>query len=95
MHESDKKLPNRTHVACILLWYPLFTQPFIFREVEELKKLLPVTVHTLYGKNLTHCSEEMRRVADSCHTNGMAALPHILKCAKWNILNHSRSVLKS
>ena len=79
MHESDKKLPNRTHVACILLWYPLFTQPFIFREVEELKKLLPVTVHTLYGKNLTHCSEEMRRVADSCHTNGMAALPHILK----------------
>ena len=32
------------HVAYVLLWYPLFTQPFIFREVEGLKGLLPLSV---------------------------------------------------
>ena len=26
------------HVAVVLLWYPLFTQPFIFREVEQLRR---------------------------------------------------------
>lgn len=47
------------HIAYVLLWYPLFTQPFIFKEVEGLKKILPLNTYTLYGKNLKHCSEEM------------------------------------
>ena len=36
--------PGLPHVACVLLWYPLFTQPFIFREVQGLRKRLPVSV---------------------------------------------------
>lgn len=48
------------HVAYVALWYPVFTQPFIFREVEGLGKLLPLQVYTLYGSNLRHCSDKMR-----------------------------------
>ena len=58
----DREL-GLTHVAYVLLWYPLFTQPFIFREVEGLKGLLPLSVYSLYGPNLRHCSNEMRAVA--------------------------------
>lgn len=47
------------HVGIVLLWYPLFTQPFIFREIENLSKILPLEVYTLYGSNLRHCSQEM------------------------------------
>lgn len=35
------------HVGYVLLWYPLFTQPFIFREVEGLQNELPLEVYTL------------------------------------------------
>lgn len=61
------------HVAYVLLWYPLFTQPFIFREVEGLKGLLPLSVYSLYGPNLRHCSNEMRAVAGETRTYGMRA----------------------
>ena len=66
------------HVAYVLLWYPLFTQPFIFREVEGLKGLLPLSVYSLYGPNLRHCSNEMRAVAGETHTYGMRALGRVL-----------------
>ena len=69
------------HVGCILLWYPLFTQPFIFRDVEALKRRLPVTVFSLYGRNLKHCSEEMAEAAPSVRTMGIKALPAML--ASW------------
>ncbi|MCR5814753.1 MAG: glycosyltransferase family 4 protein [Desulfovibrio sp.] len=69
---------HKTKVACILLWYPLFTQPFIFREVEGLRLHTDLVVHTLYGPNLTHCSEEMRSVASSVHTLGVKALGRVL-----------------
>lgn len=47
------------HLAYILLWFPLFTQPFIFREVKCLREFLPVEVYTLYGKNSRCLSREM------------------------------------
>ena len=65
------------HVAYVLLWYPLFTQPFIFREVEALRERLPLTVHTLYGRNLRHCSDEMRARAGHARPYGMRAAPRI------------------
>ncbi len=67
--------PGLPHVAYVLLWYPLFTQPFIFREVEALRQRLPLTVHTLYGRNLRHCSEEMRAKAGHARVSGMRAAP--------------------
>jgi glycosyltransferase involved in cell wall biosynthesis len=62
------------HVAYVLLWYPVFTQPFIFREVEGLKKAgVPLTVYSLYGRSLRKCSDEMRAVAYQTHSFGMRA----------------------
>lgn len=60
-HDADAPLP---HVAYVLLWYPLFTQPFIFREVEGLRERgLPLTVYSLYALSLHQCSEEMQAAA--------------------------------
>lgn len=70
--------PGLPHVACVLLWYPLFTQPFIFREVQGLRKRLPVSVYSLYGANLRHCSTEMQRAAQRTHTLGTRAIFAIL-----------------
>lgn len=70
--------PGLPHVAYILLWYPLFTQPFIFREVEGLRKLLPLSVYSLYGRNLRHCSKEMRAVAPGTRCFGLRAVPRLL-----------------
>ncbi|MGE9985439.1 glycosyltransferase family 4 protein [Desulfovibrio sp. SGI.169] len=73
--EARAPLPaGLPHVACVLLWYPLFTQPFIFREVEGLKKHLPLSVYTLYAPNLRHCSTEMRAAAGGVRSFGARAL---------------------
>lgn len=66
------------HVAVLLLWYPLFTQPFIFREIENLRTYLPVEIYSLYGRNLSCCSTEMHEAASHVHTLGVRALPAIL-----------------
>lgn len=80
------------HVAYILLWYPLFTQPFIFREVEGLKGLLPISVYSLYGPNLRHCSNEMRSVAGETHTYGMRSLWRVLgECFRQSLLHPFRT----
>lgn len=57
---DEPKPAGLPHVAYVLLWYPLFTQPFIYREVENLRRLLPLQTYTLYGPNLRHCSGEMK-----------------------------------
>lgn len=72
---SDKPLAaGQPHVAIVLLWYPLFTQPFIFREVETLSRIMPVEIYTLYGKNLRHCSEEMKKASGRARAYGMRSL---------------------
>ncbi|BAV92382.1 glycosyltransferase family 4 protein [Candidatus Desulfovibrio trichonymphae] len=74
--DASRPLPEgMPHIACILLWYPLFTQPFIFREVENLKQRLPVEIYTLYASNLRYCSAEMRAAAGNVRTAGMRRLP--------------------
>lgn len=75
---SQAFAPGLPHVACVLLWYPLFTQPFIFREVQGLRKRLPVSVFSLYGASLRHCSTEMRTAAQLTHTLGTKAIFAIL-----------------
>ena len=80
------------HVAYVLLWYPLFTQPFIFREVEGLKGLLPLSVYSLYGPNLRHCSNEMCAVAGETHTYGIRALGRVLgECFRQTLLHPLRT----
>lgn len=63
------------HVAYVALWFPLFTQPFIFREVEGLAENLPLKVYTLYGQNLRFCSGEMKKAASCAQNYGMRAIP--------------------
>lgn len=65
----------KPHLAYILLWYPLFTQPFIFREVETLKEQgQPLTVFALYGKHLYKCSPHMLAAAKHTRTHGSRML---------------------
>lgn len=65
---------GQPHVAVVLLWYPLFTQPFIFREVESLAQIMPLEVYTLYGRNLRHCSAEMRKAGNRGKTHGLRTI---------------------
>ena len=93
---SSTPLPERLpHVAVILLWYPLFTQPFIFRDVESLRQRLPVSVVTLYGKNLRHCSEEMKEAARGVHTLGSAACPAILASFFRTLFRHPVRLMRT
>jgi len=81
LDDTKQRVAPLPHVAYILLWYPVFTQPFIFREVEGLKKAgLPLTVYSLYSRSLRKCSDEMRAVACQTHSFGMWAFGRFL-CA--------------
>lgn len=47
-------------VGYVLLWFPLSSETFIFREIVQLRQLgLPIHVYTLYGKDMGGCSQEM------------------------------------
>lgn len=70
---------NQPHVAIVLLWYPLFTQPFIFREVENLAKLAPIKVYTLYGPNKRHLSQEMQQSTVAVKSYGIRGLWEICR----------------
>lgn len=77
MKQAQKKPPlppNLPHLAYILLWFPLFTQPFIFREVKCLQDFLPVEVYTLYGKNSRFWSGEMHDCDIRVNRLGMRAV---------------------
>ena len=66
-------------VAYVLLWFPLSSETFIFREVVQLRKLgLPVHAYTLYGAKLRGCSEEMRRYDGPVRRLGAKAAGAIL-----------------
>ena len=66
---------------------------FIFRDVESLRSRLPVSVITLYGRNLRHCSEEMKEAARDVHTMGTAALPTILASFFITLCRHPLRLL--
>ena len=82
--------PGRPHVACILLWYPLFTQPFIFQDVEGMRAHLPLVVYSLYGRHLRCCSAAMRAAAPRTRTLGLRALPLLLRDAARQCLRSPR-----
>lgn len=88
-HAASEPLPaDLPHVAYVLLWYPLFTQPFIFREVEGLKARLPLTVYSLYASNLRHCSTEMRAAAPAVRAFGAKAWPRFTLELLRQLLTH-------
>ena len=82
------------HVAVILLWYPLFTQPFIFREVETLRRCLPLAVYSLYDHNHRCCSGEMRDDAAATRTLGIRALPKLVRELAVQLCTHPRRLAR-
>lgn len=58
--QSCTGLPPPRKVGYVLLWFPVASETFIFREIEQLRTIgLPVHVYTLYGKSMGGCSQEM------------------------------------
>lgn len=61
-------------MAYVLLWFPLSSETFIFREIVQLRELgLDIRVYTMYGKALRGCSREMRDYAGPVRRMGIAA----------------------
>ncbi len=78
---NDLSLPK---TAYIVLWYPLPSETFIFREVENAKAAgLPFRVHALYGESGRNLSRDMRRVAPTVSRLGARAIPIILADMAW------------
>lgn len=79
---ATKPFPSGTpHIAYVTLWYPLFTQPFIFIEAENLRSRLPLKVYSLYGENLRRCSKVMLEARNNVERYGVMAAPAILATA--------------
>ena len=61
-------------MAYVLLWFPLSSETFIFREIVQLRELgLDIRVYTMYGAALRGCSREMRAYAGPVTRMGVAA----------------------
>ncbi|MBD5538691.1 MAG: glycosyltransferase family 4 protein [Desulfovibrio sp.] len=66
-------------MAYVLLWFPLSSETFIFREIVQLRQLgLDIRVYTMYGAALRGCSREMRAYDGPVTRMGVAALFRIL-----------------
>lgn len=66
--------------AYVLLWFPLSSETFVFREVLQLQALgLPIHAYTAYGASLKGCSQEMRDFQGPLTRLGMAAWWRILR----------------
>lgn len=65
-------------VAYVLLWFPLSSETFIFREIQQLEKHgLRLEVCTLYGKALKGCSDAMKNYPGSVWRLGVAGIGKI------------------
>ncbi|GFK95975.1 N-acetyl-alpha-D-glucosaminyl L-malate synthase [Fundidesulfovibrio magnetotacticus] len=75
---------NLPKIAYVLLWFPLSSETFIFREVRALRRLgLHVLAYSLYGKKLRNLSPEMIDYSYGVRRMGLFALPLILRDVLW------------
>ena len=66
-------------VAYVLLWFPLASETFVFREISALtQEGLNILVFTLYGKFLKGCSEKMKNWPGPVYRMGSRAFFRIL-----------------
>lgn len=67
-------------IAYVLLWFPLSSETFIFREVVQLMaRGLPIRAYTMYGKSLSGCSEEMRNFSGPVRRMGVGGTLRIIR----------------
>ncbi|WP_243362401.1 glycosyltransferase [Fundidesulfovibrio terrae] len=80
---------NLPKTAYVLLWFPLSSETFIFREVQALRRQgLNVQVYSLYGKKLRNCSPEMLDFSYGVRRMGLFAVPFIIRdILYWNRKN--------
>ncbi len=78
---------NNLHLpktAYISLWFPLPSETFIFREVQNLKRAgMPISVYTLYGLKAKRFSPEMREAVGDVRRMGLKSIPKILRDLRW------------
>ena len=75
--------------AYILLWYPLPSETFIFREVQNARNAgMPLRVYTLYGEAGRHLSEAMRAAAGDVTRLGAPAIPGFFADMAWWAVRH-------
>jgi len=79
-------LVNPPSIAYVLLWFPLSSETFIFREVQALRRQgLNVLAYSLYGEKLKNCSQEMIDASSDVRRMGMRSIPLILRDVRyWN-----------
>lgn len=78
-HNIGDDLQLTCPIAYVLLWFPLASETFIFREVAALRKMgLPIHVYTMYGKALKGCSKEMLAHNGPIFRMGVTSLFQIL-----------------
>ena len=89
---TERDLPL---VAYVLLWFPLSSETFIFREVQRLLGLgLPVRVYTMYGRKLAGCSDEMKKDDLPVVRFGLAATLRVLGAFFRALCRNPRGVWK-
>jgi len=70
--------------AYILLWYPLPSETFIFREVENARAAgMPFHVYALYGEAGKNLSAQMQRISPNVSRLGLSSIPTILAALVW------------
>ena len=79
--DASKPMPEDLPlIAYVLLWVPLSSETFIFREVVQLMaRGLPIRAYTMYGKSLSGCSEEMRNFSGPVERMGVGGTLRIIR----------------
>lgn len=79
----------------MLLWFPLSSETFIFREIEDLRgNGVDIIVYTMYGRALKGCSKAMLAYAGPIHRMGISAFFRILSAFFSAIIHQPRIVCR-
>jgi len=78
-HVPREDRVKHRNIAYVLLWFPLPSEMFIFREIKNLQGMgLPISVYSLYGPAKNGLSAEMRAFGDVTRL-GAAAAPQVFR----------------
>ena len=82
-------------MAYVLLWFPLSSETFVFREIQQLvQRGMDIRVYTMYGEKLRGCSDEMKNYAGPIKRFGSMATLRLLK-AFWRAWKRDRETVKT
>ena len=82
-------------MAYVLLWFPLSSETFVFREIQQLvQRGMDIRVYTMYGEKLRGCSDEMKNYAGPIKRFGSVATLRLLK-AFWRAWKRDRETVKT